>query len=244
VADQLTAAFTDRGVLPMCTRILEHTGTTLNGPKELSNLWFAPGTAMLDMSGKLSGEYAPGVVQMHYAIPAKTSDITVTFDRVDVSGGLGGLGGTSTPFTPKVLVKFAADPITFSDFTPITPEGEVTVIDPTEASDTFTAKFAVPEGATDLHFMIGNAGESDGAYTKVDVMAIMATDPTTSGSGGSGPASSSSGASGNNNVTDQESGCGCAVPGGDSGTTAAAVVAAAGLALAALRRRASRRPVS
>src|SRR5262249_62412879 len=45
VADALTAAFTARGLWPKCTRIIESkSGEKLNGPKDLQNLWFAPGT--------------------------------------------------------------------------------------------------------------------------------------------------------------------------------------------------------
>lgn len=241
VADDLTAAFTARGVLPMCTRILEHTGKTLTGPKELSNLWFAIGTAGLDMSNKLSGDYAPGVVQMHYAIPADAGELTVAFERVEVGGGLGGLGGGGTPFTPQVLVRFGADPITFSDFTPIKPDGETTLVEPTEDSDVFTATFAVPAGATEVHFMVVNTGQSDGAYTNMDVTAIKAPEPGAGGAGGSGPASSSSSGGTNNGIVDEDSGCGCAVPGAADGRGALAVVAAAGLALSILRRRQARR---
>src|SRR5262249_35659724 len=44
VSDALTAAFTKRGLLPKCTRIIESMGQKLNGPKDLQDLWWAPGT--------------------------------------------------------------------------------------------------------------------------------------------------------------------------------------------------------
>jgi MYXO-CTERM domain-containing protein len=240
VADSLTAAFTARGVLPSCARVLEHTGATLNGPKELQNLWFGLGTQTIGSQVK---GYAPGVVQVHHALPDRTNSMTVSIESVQISAG-GGLGGPmGTPFTPKLLVKFAADPITFSDFTPVTPEGETQLVDMTDDNDVYAATVPVPENATDVHFMIVNSGQLDGAYTQMKLTTEQAADATGSGgSGGGGGAGGSPGTGGNNNTGDptDEGGCGCSVPGSEGGPSAALLLAAAGLAASLVRRRKSR----
>jgi len=237
VADSLTAAFTARGVLPTCARVLEHTGVTLNGPKELQNLWLALGTQTVGVKG-----YAPGVVQAHHALPERTNSMTVSIESVQISaGGLGGQMGT--PFTPKLLVKFAADPITFSDFTPVTPEGETQLVEMDEDSDVYSATVTVPETARDVHFMIVNAGQTDGAYTQMALKTVQSADPTTGagGGGGAGGAGGSSTGNGGNGATpDADSGCGCSVPGAEGGPSAALVIAAAGIAASMVRRRKSR----
>ena len=240
VADSLTAAFTARGVLPSCSRVLEHKGLTLNGPKELQNLWFALGTQTIGSQVK---GYAPGVVQAHHALPDRTNSMTVSIERVQIqAGGLGGQMGT--PFTPKLLVKFAADPITFSDFTPITPEGETQLVDMTDDNDVFSATVPVVEGTKDVHFMIVNTGQLDGAYTQMKLTTVQSADPTTGvgGAGGGGGAGGSGPGSGGGNNADptEEGGCGCSVPGSEGGPSAALLLAALGLAGSLVRRRKSR----
>ncbi|MCK6586946.1 MAG: MYXO-CTERM sorting domain-containing protein [Polyangiaceae bacterium] len=239
VADSLTAAFTARGVLPMCARVLEHPGGTINGPKDLQNLWFALGTQTIGSQVK---GYAPGVVQAHHALPERTNSMTVSIERVNISTG-GGLGGPmGTPFTPKLLVKFAADPITFSDFTPITPEGETQLVEMAEDNDTFSATVPVDESATDVHFMIVNEGQLDGAFTQMKLSTVQSPDPTgTGGAGGmGGMGGSASGTGGGSLDPSDDGGCGCSVPGAEDGPSAALVLAAAGLAASLVRRRRGR----
>jgi MYXO-CTERM domain-containing protein len=228
--DSLKAAFTTRGVLESCSRVLEHTGATLNGPKDLQNLWFALGTQTVGSQVK---GYAPGVVQVHHALPERTNSMTVSIERVEL--GANPFGGMGTPFTPKLLVKFAADPITFGDFTPITPEGETVLLDMDSDSDVYSATTEVPAGATDVHFMVVNSGQLDGAYTRMELTTVQAADPT--GMGGAGGAGGAGGTGGNNNVPVTDDGCGCSVPGSDSGPSAALILAAAGLAASLIRRR-------
>lgn len=235
--DPLKAAFEARGVLPECKRVLEYKGTTLTGPKELQNLWFAPSAANF-MTG-LSGDYAPGIVQVHYALPNNTTEVTVTFDRVLV--GANPLM-QPMPLTPALLMKFGADPITFDDFTPVTPVAGTEQADLTNAGDTFTAKIVVPAGTTDLHIMVANAGQTDGAYTNINLTSVQS--PDNPGTGGAGGAGGGDGTGGNQvnppnpNPTD-DGGCGCAVPGDSEGPASALALGAVGAALALLRRRRS-----
>lgn len=245
VADSLTAAFTGRGVLPACARILEHTGATLNGPKDLKELWFSLGTQTV--GSQVKGGYAPGVVQMHHTLPEKTASMTVSIESVQIAaGGLGGLGGGGTPFTPKLLVKFAPEPITFSDFNPITPEGETQLVDMADDSDTYSASVMVPPGSKDVHVMVVNAGETDGAFTKMELTSVLAEDPTgAGGAGGGGVGGMGGGGAGGTGGTGltptTDSGCGCAVPGADGSLSGAGLLAAVGLAASLLRRRQSKR---
>lgn len=238
VADQLTAAFTARGVLPEALRVLEYTGTTLTGPKELGNgLWFALGTSTTQTKG-----YAPGILQFHAALLERTTSMTVTFEKVDIGGG-SPLGPMGTPFKPKLIVKFGADPLTFASFNPVTPDGDAIEMDPTAAGNDYTAEIMVPEGALSAYIMIGNSGQLDGAYTNFDMTSIQAPDPTgAGGGGGAGGAGASDGTGGAASVK-EDSGCGCAIPGSSSGalSSAAFVSAAAALALSRLRRRNGRR---
>jgi MYXO-CTERM domain-containing protein len=189
--------------------------------------------------------YAPGVVQVHHALPENTNSMTVSIERVQLASAGGGLGGPmGTPFTPKLLVKFAGDPITFSDFTPVTPEGETQLVDMTDDNDVYSATVPVAADATDVHFMIVNAGELDGAYTQMNLTTVQAADPTGSGGagGGGGAGGSPTGSGGNNNTGDptDEGGCGCSVPGSEGGPSAALLLAAAGLAASLVRRRKNR----
>jgi MYXO-CTERM domain-containing protein len=233
-ADDLTAAFTARGVLPDALRVIEYTGKTLTGPQELGGgLWFALGTSITQTK-----DYAPGIIQVRSELLERTTSITVKFEKKEVGAG-NPFGGMGTPFTPKLLVKFGADPITFSDFTPTTPEGDVMVIDPTADGNTYSAKVDAPAGATRVYFMVGNSGQSDGAYTDIEMTSIQA--PAPMGTGGAGGAGGT-GAGGEDDTpsTNDDSGCGCALPGASDGPTGTLLVAAAGLALSLLRRRRSR----
>lgn len=230
--DDLTAAFTARGVLPDALRVIEYTGKTLTGPQELGGgLWFALGTSITQTKG-----YAPGIIQVRSELSERTTSITIKFEKVEIGSG-NPFGGMGTPFTPKLLVQFGADPMTFSDFTPTTPEGDVTVLDPTEEGDTYSGTVEVPAGATRVYFMVGNSGQSDGAYTNIEMTSVQAPAPMgTGGAGGTG----GTGAGGEDEdepSTDDDGGCGCAVPGASDSPTGTLLVAATGIALSLLRRR-------
>jgi MYXO-CTERM domain-containing protein len=233
VADALDKAFTAHGVLPACTRVLEYTGTTLNGPAALQNLWFAPGTDTTVVKNK--DGWTPGVVQAHYKLPANSAKLTVDFKKVDIGGG-GGFGTMGTPFKPTLLVRFDAAPITFT-YKPLTPAANTQVVAPTAMGNNYTATIDVPAGATDAYVMVGSSGSSDGAYTALSLTAMAGSSTSTSTSSGgdvTSSAASTGGATG-----DMDSGCGCAVPGSDplEGTATLAAIAALGLALARRRRR-------
>jgi len=239
-AQALTAAFTARGVLPQCTRILDYKGTKLTGPKDLKNLWFAPGTQTTGAKNQ-DGKWTPGVVQVHFQLPAGATKLMAQIREVQVGGGgIGGGGGT--PFTPKFLVRFSKDPITFT-YKPTKTTDDVLVLDGVAATNKHTLEVDVPAGSTDVYVMVGNTGESDGAYTDFTMEASF--EPIATGSGGAGgggsggggitPDATGTGAAGGSDTVVQ-GGCGCALP-GERAPEGAAFAALAALGLLASRRR-------
>jgi MYXO-CTERM domain-containing protein len=240
VADALTAAFTAHGVLPQCERLLEYTGGTLNGPAALMNLWFAPGT---QTTGVTSGNWTPGVVQVHYKLPANTNTLAIGLTSVDIGGGNPLTGATGTPFAPKMLVRFGADPIQFT-YQPFKGPSDLVAVDGTASGNDYNASVDIPAGATDVYVMIGSSGQTDGAYTALKLTASEQAPSTTSSSSSS---SSSSGAGGSSSssssgsMSNTSGGCGCAVPGEGGEKTGAALGLLAGLGLLIGRRRRSAR---
>lgn len=251
VAKAVSDAFTNRGLLPKCTRLMESTGEELTGPKDLQGLWWAPGTQTTGVKAKV-GAYTPGVIQFHQKLDPSTKKITVTFKSVNISAGGGGLGGSGTPFTPKLLVSFGAAPIQFT-FGPLAPNADVSLVDATKSGSIYTASIDVPADAKDAFVMIGSTGANDGAYTSFQITpdnapeasttsATTTTTTTTGVTGAGGATASSSGMGGGGNEpkgnpSEQEiGGCGCSVPGSE-GSVGGAVVALAAAGIFAARRR-------
>lgn len=236
-AQALSEAFTKRGLLPRCTRILEFTGTTLKGPKDLYDLWFAPGTQTTGAKNQ-AGKWTPGVVQVHYALPANTVKLDVEIEEVKINTG-GGFGG-GTPFTPKFLVRFGKEPIQFT-YKPTNTTEDVLAIDATPAGSTYTATVDVPAGTTDVYVMVGSIGDTDGAYTDFTMSATVGEPPGTGGAGGTGAggaggAEGGAGGTGGDGNDVSVEGCGCSTPGGGA-PEGAAFAAFAALGLIAARRR-------
>jgi MYXO-CTERM domain-containing protein len=244
VADKLSAAFTTRGLLPHCSRLLEYTGKPLSGPKDLQNLWFAPGTQTTGV--KSAKSWTPGVIQFHDALPVGATSLTVNFTEVAVGGG--GLGGgMGTPFTPQLLVRFGKDPVQFK-YKPLAAQADDLLVAVTKTGSVYEAKIAVPAGAADAFIMVVSSGETDGAYTKMTLTAdstpIDMSTSTGVGGGSSTSTSTSSaattttGAGGGGGTDDQTvGGCGCSVPGSEETQTGAGIAAIAALGLIASRRR-------
>ena len=234
-AQKLSDAFTARGLLPQCTRVLEYSGGTLNGPKDLQNLWFSPGTQTTGATNS-AGKWTPGVVQMHLTIPADTAKATVSIKKVDISAG-GGIGGGGTAFTPKFLVRFSKDPIQFK-YKPLSTGDDVLVLDGVKNGSTFDLDVDVPAGATDAYVMIGSIGQNDGAYTAFSASFTPGTIGTggTGGGGGSTGGGGTSTTSGTNSDETASGGCGCSLP-GDTKSNGAALAAIVALGLVTARRR-------
>ncbi|MFO0547023.1 MAG: MYXO-CTERM sorting domain-containing protein [Polyangiaceae bacterium] len=213
-AQALTDAFTNRGVLPECARVLEYVGEALKGPQALGSLWFAPGTQTTGAVNPTDG-WTPGVVQAHYALPADTTKLDIQFRPVNV-----GAVGMGTPFTPKVLVRFGNEPITFT-YNPTATAADVRVASADAMPSGYVASVDVPAGATSAHVMVVNTGQLDGGYTDLTLVATVNMQTGAGGAGGAtgngvgGAMGGSGGAGGGTSPDgDSEDGCGCSTIGG------------------------------
>lgn len=236
-ADALTQAFTKRGVLPKCNRVLEYGGAPVMGPGNLGGNLFSLGLSIANVGN--GAPYAPGIVQVHQALE-NVATVSVSFDGQDVGGGAM-LGQQGTPFTPKLLVRFAADPITFT-YKPLTAVDGTQVLDLAEAQGNYSVTVDAPPGATDVYVMVVNSGDGDGAYKKLSITTTTLPDGTGGGSTSSSSSSSSGSAPTPANAgsdSSADSGCGCRVGGDDGDGAAAAALAALALVVARRRRRAS-----
>jgi MYXO-CTERM domain-containing protein len=226
-ATALEAEMQKRGVLPQCTRVLEHT-KVITAPDGVTSPgdYAAPGTAS---SG--TGSVAPGILQVAKDVPAGTASVTITFTSLQQASGLG-FGGQGTPFTPVVLAKFGG-PVQWTTSGKLTSNADVTTDakgNGAKPNQTFTATVDVPDGATRVWLQIANKGSQDGAYNKIDLAFTAkpeAEPPVSDGAGQNTPPPSSS----------SNSGCACHVP-RSSDPTAAGIFAALMVAVAfALRRK-------
>jgi MYXO-CTERM domain-containing protein len=196
-ADKLTAAFTKRGVLPSCTRILEHTTKALFGPAKLLSSWFSLGTSTTGVTKTFN----PGVVQFHKKLDAGATRLVVTFKKSAISSGGGAgnpFGGGGTPFAPVVGVHFGT-PITFS-LKPYKVVETLVTAEPVQEKTTYKATFDVPAGVSDAYVMISNKGQQDGGYTAVDL--VVEADPPAGGAGGEAGAGGSDAGSGGSGGSD------------------------------------------
>lgn len=251
-AQALDQAFTKRGVLPNCTRILPYAGATMSGPVPVGagiGAWFAPGAQATGLKSPLG--YSPGVLQLHLALPSDATKLQITFSGTDI--GQGGFGGA--PFTPQVLVRFA-EPITFT-YGPYGTNPDVMTIPAQLTGQSqlkdYAASVDITAGAKDAYVMIVNGGDTDGIFTQLtlehDGTPIEPTSSSSSSSGAGGNGATSGGwgsggeggegGSGNGADPSNSGSCGCSVP-GDAGLPAGAAfgaLAALGVVVARRRRR-------
>lgn len=236
----LTEAFTRRGVLPKCTRVLEvKDGVETEGPPSLYGLWMAPGTQTTGAKNEAGG-WTPGVVQFHLALPADKRKL-----ELFVVGFSLATSGNGTEFSLKFLAKFSKEPITFT-YQPTTTTPDVQIVDVTQDGNFFTGTLDIPAGATDVHVMVVSTGEENGAYINFKATTLPAgpSDPGGVGGSGGGEAAGASGGSESPGSSaagegEDDGGCGCTTP-GTSARGGVAVVAIAALGLAAARRRRAR----
>jgi len=236
VADALSAAFAAHGVLPRCDRIISHPGGALTGSPEMQGVWMALGTQTTGARAQ-NGGWTPGIVQFRHELPEYSEKLSVSLLEVDIGGGSSGspFGGGGTPFTPKLLVRFD-EPITFT-YKPLVGAEDMLVVDLAADGNTHSAEIEIPEGAEAVYVMVANAGQSDGAYTKVSLDVEVGEAPEETPDAGTDPGEPEPAA-------DPEAedgvkgGCGCEVP-GNAGTAGKAGLVAGALAmgLAWMRRR-------
>lgn len=244
LADALTAEYGKRGQGPTCKRIREWEGKAINGrAASLGNSFFTAGRQSVPGASKAA--YAPGLFQIHAKVTG--AQLTVTFTQVQTSSGGGSpFGSNGTPFKPLVLAKFGADPIAFT-YTGGVASNAGDAIATTAKGMTLTATVDVPPGETDVHVMIVNGGDQDGAYRAVTLGFtgdVPAGTGGAAGAGGSDPggaAGTSTSAPAAAPKSEDDGGCGCRVAGADASPWALSVLGMA--ALGALARRGSRKVV-
>lgn len=239
VSMQLTTAFTNRGVLPECVRILEFAGKPMQGPLNAGGgvfLWFGPSVSTANV-GTSSLKYVPGVIQVRVPLPDNTDSLTVNFRAATLSGG--GFGAPMGTFTPQVLVRFGADPLQFT-YGPFGTTPDAVVLDPVDGGKDgqnftmYSAKTDVAAGTKMAYVMIVNTADMDGGFTDLNFTMTQASGAGGAGVGGGGGAGGADGTGGNPSkpiITD-EGGCGCEVPGSSSapiGFSLASLAAVAGL---------------
>ncbi|MBS2017555.1 MAG: hypothetical protein JST00_32030 [Deltaproteobacteria bacterium] len=226
-ATALETAMTKRGVLPSCERIVEWQEKAIKPFMSATGGYAAPGLQMLG----ISGDTAPGMIQVHAKLPAGSGKVTVNFtSRTSSSGGGSPLGGGGTPFTPALLVK-TGKPITWSITN--TNEGKHDAeakADFTKSGTKYAATVEFPQGASDLYLQIVNKGESDGVYDDITVQLAPSDNPITDP-----PAAQPPPAGGAPVAASEDSGC--STNGGHGAPGAGAVMVLGALAALVRRRR-------
>lgn len=247
IATQLEAAFTSRGVLPECARILDYKGEVMQGPMAAGGgvtIWWGLSKSAASLGNNSLG-YAPGIIQVRVPIPDNTESITVDFRGRTVSSQ-GGLGGPMGDFTPSVLVRVSEEPITFT-YSPFATTPDVVKIDPESSGEDnqgftmYSAKADIMPGAKMAYVMIVNTADADGAFT--DLAFTMTQSAGVGGAGGqAGAGVGGGGGSGANPVgpvISDDSSCGCVVPGSSNAPIGFSLVSLAALGLLFGRRRRS-----
>lgn len=231
VGQSLRDAWSARGVLPKCTRILEWQGTQLDGPEDLYSLWWAPG---MNTTSLKSLGWTPGVVQFHAVLPEGTARVTAQVSKSTLVQG-GGFGQPGTPFAPKLLVRFGDTPIQFS-YKPFAATDDLLVLEPEVQGAKHHVTVDVPPGTTSVYVMVASAGEDDGGYNHF-LLTTEAGEPPPDTTGATTSSASSGGGSSASPTTTEVEGCGCEVPGGSAQSRGALAGLALALALAARRRK-------
>ncbi len=242
VADALDAEMKTRGVSPSCNRVFEWADQPINGPDaQLMNSFSAPGRPTVGLMQ--SAAYAPGLFQVHVALPAGATKLTVSWKDVSAGGGSGSpFGQQGTPYTPAILARFGdATPLDFADGTANNATGKPTA----PASGATSVDLDVPAGATDAYVMLVNQGDQDGRFKGFTVS--VQSNSGAGGAGGAGGAAAggaagaagAGGAAGANNAApaNSSSGCGCHAAGSEHPASPLGLLALAGLGLVFVRRR-------
>lgn len=153
--DALQQAFTDRGVLPACKRMLTWEGKPLlSSDPNLAGAFVSAGKSMMPASMT----YAPGVFQVDVPLPEKSTKIKVSFAKLQTSSSMG-IPGFGSPFTPALLVNFT-EPIAFAGIT----HNAGTPVTVTCQSNQCAAEIEVPDAAEHAYVMLVNKGDSDGYF--------------------------------------------------------------------------------
>lgn len=150
IADALVGAFTERGLLPGCSRVRDFDGkTSVHGPAALG-FFIVPGR--VDLPGPSA--YAPGVFQVRAAVPPGAERLRARFVGAAAPAAL---GYPDAAVALKILARFDGEPLRFAT-APFGAEGDVVLVDTVSTGTDFSADLDVPAGATVVHWMVVNAG--------------------------------------------------------------------------------------
>lgn len=229
----LEAAFTTKGVLPKCTRVLEQTDDSPVLPPSDAHYFMSPGSASVGLRGLV-----PGVVQVHRVLPADSSNVRVAVYTLR-SYSSGGFGGDST-FKPRLLVRFGAEPIEWKQSgSGVTPDVDLDLELIADEDDMLEVPIEVPAGVTEVYVQVANRSNANGVYIDLGVLRDVPKSPPDAGRP-RGSSSSSSGDADAGPAADAptaDEGCGChGAPARDAGGALTLALAALGL-VAARRRR-------
>ncbi len=157
VADKLDAAFTARGLLPKCNRVLAYNGKTMEGPSGFYGRWMSPGSMTNGVGAKNPG-WTPGVVQ--FKVPLGKGALALKGSFAGYDSNEAAQGGK--PREPKLAVGFG-QPVQFT-YKPLAVPADVLVVDAVGGE----AEVAVPEGATEAYVMLLNTAAGDTTYGAVE----------------------------------------------------------------------------
>jgi MYXO-CTERM domain-containing protein len=240
VGDVLEQSFTDRGVLPRCERLIELTeGKVFKG----ANFGGASGV-FVPNTGSIPGsvDYAPGALQFHVALAEGATELNIKASLPQFASSGGGFGGGGE-FKAGLLVYFGDAPLTFK--AGVAEQGEA--VELADVTTSIDEVYEVPEGATDVYFMIVNFGDADGMMSNVRAEVTVEEVPPGNEDGTGGEGGEGAGGAGDEPVvggdpippTTDAGGCGCRVAGPSSNVPAGAgllALLAAGLVPWARRR--------
>ncbi len=125
----------------------------------------------------MDGDIAPGVVQLHRALPAGTGRIIVRFEGQNLPPSPRWLPGPV--WIPALIVKFGA-PIAWRE-SGGTWGSDASVTRELDDSGSYEETISVPTGAKDVWVMVGTRGEGSGLYDNVEVDAIAGPTETDAG---------------------------------------------------------------
>jgi MYXO-CTERM domain-containing protein len=241
-ADALAAELDKRGVFPRCKRQLEFKGQPISSTEwKLANGFFAAGRPYVSL--EQSASYAPGLMQIHVPLESDTETLKVQWENHSL-GGQYDLGPDAVPYTPALLVRFAADPMVFSYDAGVAVNAD---LHETDTSAGRTVTLDVPKGSTDAWVMVVNKGDEMGLYYDVTFVQ-KGPPPSTGGFGGTGGFGASGGTGGSGGSSASTGGSagfdqpirpvgGCAVAPAPAGTRGLAGLALSALAFGLARRR-------
>ncbi|MFO0664176.1 MAG: hypothetical protein U0174_09495 [Polyangiaceae bacterium] len=163
-ATALEAAMTKRGVFPKCARSLTYTDKPIGGALQ----YYAVGKQSINLA------LVPGVMSFSRTLSEKTGrKLQVKFTAKSLGGGGGVPGsGSSTPFTPVVLLKYDGAIAWSFGGKNASPNADVQQTGTASGGD---VTFDLPDEVKTVSVQIANSGSADGVYGQVELIEVLPT---------------------------------------------------------------------